>query len=880
MPVGVCLLTGPEYRYTFANERYHEFFGGDRGLIGKPLIEALPELKDSKIPSILSQVYRSGEPFRAEEYPVELVQIDGSVRTVFFNFSYDPVRNDDGSMHAILVTAVDVTSLVDERLKAQKALTDHAELQKQLKAALRTSQIGFWDYNPVSGLLTLTPEIEKDWGIAPDTFDGQLATATAMIHPEDLPTVESAIAASLNIPGTPYAEIYRVVRPDGKIVHIEALGEATHDEDGRVTRFFGTSRDITEQVESHRQAVQSAAEFEMLAELTPQMLFVADQAGNILYYNKQFYSYTGMTFEQLRDWGWKPIIHPDDLERTIARWQRSLSSGEPYECEYRVLRHDGVYQWLLGRALPLRDQDGRITRWLGTNTDIHSHKSTELELLRAKAAAEDANATKSAFLANMSHEIRTPLGAIIGFAEFLKKGAASEKERAESIDAILRNSNHLLSLVNDILDLSKVESGKTGIDVQSVGFCDVLNEVVSMLRAKAEEKSLSFELGNDGDVPRQITTDPTRLRQILINVIGNALKFTDKGGVFVTVLTRSGSEQPALIIKVRDTGIGISQQQAGRLFEAFEQADSSTTRKYGGTGLGLFLSRKLARNLGGDLRLLSSSQGEGSIFEVALPLKAEELVDCVSEIAPPALPVSHGDPFKDKSDVRLDGVHILVVDDTPDNQRLVSRVLAKAGAAVKLADNGLDGVHAGLSEDFDLILMDIQMPGLDGIRAAGQLRKAGFAGPLVAFTAHAMAEERQRCFDAGYDEIITKPFDLTNLMQTVERFTVKGRVSGPIEELDPMIKDIVDDFIKGAFPEVVGALKEALSLADAPEIARNAHILKGSVAVYLDRNLKEVAHDLETEAKGAARRDRMHGLLREIQGIYQKLSNSLRQSEL
>jgi signal transduction histidine kinase/FixJ family two-component response regulator len=410
-----------------------------------------------------------------------------------------------------------------------------------------------------------------------------------------------------------------------------------------------------------------------------------------------------------------------------------------------------------------------------TNEQIIAQKQTEETLVAATRA-------KSEFLANMSHEIRTPMTAILGYADILMGEANTADvpaERIEAIRTIQRNGQHLLELINDILDLSKIEARKLELERIACSPVQVLGDVISLMRVRAAAKSIALNLEYVGGIPQTIQSDPLRLRQILINLLGNAIKFTESGSVRVVAsLAQNQGCSSMLQVDVIDSGIGLTQQQISMLFRPFSQVDSSATRRFGGTGLGLTISKRLAVLLGGDIAI-SSIPGKGSTFSLTVDAGRVENVALLEAHVEGVILAA---PASEKTGaVKLDA-RILLAEDGLDNQRLIGFILKKSGAEVTLAENGQLAVdHAlaarRLGQPFDVILMDMQMPVMDGYTATRRLRELGYTAPIIALTAHAMAEDRQLCLAAGCDDYATKPIDRRKLLAAVADWTARGRTN-------------------------------------------------------------------------------------------------------
>lgn len=426
---------------------------------------------------------------------------------------------------------------------------------------------------------------------------------------------------------------------------------------------------------------------------------------------------------------------------------------------------------------------------------------SERQLREAKEVAEASSRIKSEFLANMSHEIRTPMTAILGYLELINDNCEQtcpldRRPLQEPMSIIRRNGEHLMQIINDILDLSKIEAGKMQIEMVRSSVPQLLSEVALFARGCVARKGLRFSVENDGPIPQAILTDPTRLRQILMNLVGNAVKFTDAGRVRL-VIKLATPELPAfesgassrteprlppeglLQFDVIDTGIGMTSEQTSRLFQPFSQLNSSTSRQHGGTGLGLAISRKLADRLGGTITV-QSNPGAGSCFRVAVPTGSLQDVPVISTITAETLQAAAADT---PDIVRNLNCRILLAEDGPDNQRLISTILTRAGAGVTVVDNGRSAVEVALAESksgspFDVVLMDMQMPEMDGYTACAMLRAQAYTGPIIALTAHAMAADREKCMEAGCNDYASKPVDRSSLMALINTYTCPNR-QGP-----------------------------------------------------------------------------------------------------
>lgn len=467
-----------------------------------------------------------------------------------------------------------------------------------------------------------------------------------------------------------------------------------------------------------------------------------------------------------------PEIYPESMRSPLIEHLERAKRGMVSRVESPVFDTQGNELWYDTTFTPACDDEGRVNYVIVSSVDVTERKKAESEVIAAKDAAEAANRAKSEFLANMSHEIRTPMTAILGFTDVLLENLETPDD-VEAARTVQENGEYLLDLINDVLDLSKIESGKLDIEHIAASPHQIISEVVSLMRVRANAKGLPLSANFDGPIPEFIHTDPTRLRQILINIVGNAIKFTEMGSVQIaTRLLKSSGQVNKLQFEVIDTGIGIPEDKIAEIFKPFSQADGSTTRKFGGTGLGLSISKRLVELLGGDFSV-SSTLGKGSTFSVTISSGRLDDVRLIHD-ASEAVSKRADEKLVDGMEPSLSNRRILLVEDGPDNQRLIGFVLKKAGADVAFADNGQIACEVATDADlqgnpFDVILMDMQMPVLDGYEATRRLREQGYTRPIIALTAHAMATDRQKCLNVGCNDYATKPIDRMRLISLISR---------------------------------------------------------------------------------------------------------------
>ncbi|MES2744779.1 MAG: PAS domain S-box protein [Bdellovibrionota bacterium] len=687
----------------------------------------------------------------SEQYRV--YRADGSI--LWIKDRGTVILDERGEVEAVTGTMVDITDLV----QAEESLHRSQEQFRVLIESIKDYGLFLLDLD--GNIISWNVGAERITGFSDCEAIGEhLSTIFATTMTSDLPDRTRGELREAREKGIWQGERWHA-RKNGTYFLAQELVYPLQ-RSGEVYGYAKVMNDITLRKKAEESLRHSEARFRQLLEAIPQMVFTATPKYSFDFANQRWLDYTGLSQTQITREGWSTLFEPSEVAETTQIWKAASELKSAFSHELRIRRADGSYRWHLCRAFPILDAHGQISEWFGTHTDIEEQKQLQNELLRAKQEAEEVSQMKSAFLATVSHEIRTPLSAIIGFSRLLVEESWSEEKMKEFAQISLRNGYALSRIIDDILDLSKVEAGKLEIAKSDISLQELLSEVVESLSVKAMEKGIGVSYRIEDTVPETFLSDPVRLRQILINIIGNAIKFTVEGEVQVSVQAEQKDIGRTLAIYVKDTGCGISEPNAQNLFQPFQQADTSTSRKYGGTGLGLALSRKLSQLLGGNVILLHSAPSEGSTFKVELPLLAKapqaKRVNKRVEGATAALPMQ----------ARLTGMRILVAEDAVDTQLLIRQILQRQGAEIDFADNGQQAIERAESKDYDIILMDIQMPVCDGYQATRTLRSRAFSKPIIGLSAHAMREEHDKILASGCNEHLAKPFDPKRLVDLIE----------------------------------------------------------------------------------------------------------------
>ncbi len=757
----ICLFLGHDLIAVF-NDAYVPLLGEKSGSLGEPFRVTWCEIWEVMRP--IADKAMAGEASFFEDHMIPLARY-GKEEEAYFTFSYSPIYDENNQVVGIIDSVIETTSKVlAERAQAQ-SLARFSQLFEQapsFMAVLREPKHRFEYINPryaqlIGGRDAIGKTVAQ---VLPEVVEQGFIELLDTVYRTGEAFTANGVPISLR-------------NPDGSLGEriLDFVYQPIIDPDGETGGIFVEGVDVTERTKAQRELDEKTRQLAILTDEMPQQVWTARTDGQLDYINAYTKDYVGEVAIVDGIVQWTRIVHPDDLERAISLWSHSLESGEPYEAEQRIFhKASQAFRWHLSRALPVRNEAGEIVKWLGTNTDIEDKRQALEATIEARNAAEAANIAKSEFLANMSHEIRTPMNAVIGLSTLLAQSNPLTARQREFIKTLQISADSLLALINDLLDIAKIEARSVELEHIPFSLNRLIQEVASMMAGSVRKKGLSFTAEGGCAEATTFLGDPTRLRQIIINLCSNAIKFTNEGGIHVAISCHpiEGRHSETICIAVTDTGIGIAPEKVNAIFDKFVQADATINRQFGGTGLGLAITKTLAEIMGGTISV-TSELGKGSTFTVCIPLDIsdEQVADT------PNASIAEGvDETLDLAGRPL----VLLVEDFEPNVLVAKSYLEDFGYRVEVATNGNDAVAKVKAGEFAACLMDVQMHGLNGLDATQKIRAheqqlGSRRLPIIGMTAHALAGDRERCIAVGMDEYIAKPFNPDDLRQKLKAAT-------------------------------------------------------------------------------------------------------------
>jgi PAS domain S-box-containing protein len=765
---------GPN-RINIYNDAYVPVLGAKHpAAFGQPAAPVWREIWDVIGPQA-DAVMQHGEATWNERVLL-VMQRKGYAEDTWFTWSYSPIRDERGQIVGMFCACVEDTPRVELEAQRDRLLEQVQSERARLAAAFAQSP----------AFLAIMRGPEHIFESVNERYIELIGMRNPIGRPvrEVVPEVEGQgffeIMDRVYRTGEPYVGqgvrmLLRSKRGPGlEPRFLDFVYQPLRGPDGNVSGILAQGNDVTHRHEIERALRASETQFRQLADAMPQIVFATDADGRIAYFNRQWYEYTGLPAGELGPESWSKVLTQEGLQRVAEAWPEALRTGEPYEIEYPLRRHDGQYRWHLGRALPVRDERGRIVRWFGTNTDIHDRKQIEDALghaleaeQRARGEAELASRMKDEFLATLSHELRTPLNAIIGWSHMMRREGATAKDLLRGAEVIERNARAQSAIIEDLLDMSAIVSGKARLNVERVNVGTMLRAAVDTARPGADAKHIHIATSLEGADGLVLHGDPNRLQQVMWNLLSNAFKFTPRDGQVRIYARRDGDH---LEVSVADTGQGIRQEFLPFVFDRFRQGDSSTTRRAGGLGLGLSIVKQLVELHGGSVSVSSAGAGKGSTFVVSLPLAGVGAATDTrrpDEGRAPRAPLT----LPEAECRKLAGKRVLVVDDEPDARDLLKKLLEDCEAVVTVAASSDEALGFVRRERFDVLVSDIAMPEKDGHDLIREVRT--FARehngeiPAMALTAHARAEDRLMALRAGFQMHTAKPIDPAELIAIV-----------------------------------------------------------------------------------------------------------------
>ena len=767
----------------------------------------------------------------------------------------------------------DVTKEVEAAAQLRQQAEQLQDAQRRLERASLSSQEGHWEVDHQTHKCWLSSGYYALLGYAPDSTElSSYEKYLRIFHPEDLLRRESVLGK----PGTskPFEDDIRLRRVDGEWRWIRLRGMPEWNSNGKLIRTSGSVHDIHQQKLAEDALCEAQARFQRAISGTQDGLWEMDLTGSAhrMWLAPRLQQLLGHEPGELPDdrQVLRHRVHPEDLARFDASVDAHLTANEPFDIEVRMRRKSGEYRWYRMRGQAERDVTGTPLRISGSVQDITEAREAREALVRATEEAQTANRAKDQFLANMSHEIRTPMNGIIGMTGLLLE-TPLDRTQLDYAQTIRASADSLLGVINDVLDFSKIEAGRLDIESLELNLREQTQDIGAMMAFQANAKNLRLVIDVRPEVPDRVMGDPQRIRQCLVNLIGNAIKFTSAGEIVVEVCAVGQHDGKVIThFEVRDTGIGIAPETLPGLFQPFVQADSSTTRHFGGTGLGLSIVKRLVERMGGEVGA-DSARGKGSTFWFTLPLQP-------SESAQPH-PRSEGDKTRghaiETASARRYCGKVLVVEDNAVNQKVAQRFLERLGCEVVIAANGAAAVEACNAERFALVLMDLQMPVMDGFSATRRIRESeDFRNriPIVALTANAMAGQLERCLNADMDGLLTKPILIDRLHEILDRFGLAAQAQPVTDEvaaalltstsassaidflkLDELtagdtgfMRELTDAFVSSG-QQALEEMRTHIAAGTSEQLSKAAHKLKGASANIYAKALSDLCCVLETD---------------------------------
>ncbi len=722
---------------TANNSFYKRFNTTEEETEGKLFYEIQnQQWNDIVIRSLLENVLSKSEGLTDYEIILKFPVI--GERTLLLNAL--KIVNEKNNEQLILLAIEDIT----ERTLYEKKIQ---ESEERFTTIINKADLGLWDLDVFNENVIVTGKMAEIYGLASNA-EYTISTVFKLIHPDDRAAMNKIFnSIKEGTDQSSFTTEYRIIQQNtGAIRWVRNKTSCFYTGEGKLYRTVGIVNDITQEKEAELAIEESALQFKSLANTIPQLAWMADAQGSVYWYNQRWFDYTGTTLKEMEGWGWQTVQHPDMLEAVTEKFKNAIALGELWEDTFLLRSKTGEYRWFLSRANAVHNRKGEIVKWFGTNTDITDQKNISKALSEAKNVAENALKAKQQFLSNMSHEIRTPMNAIIGFTNVLLRTELKPKQ-AEYISAIKTSGDELIVLINDILDLAKIDAGKMRFVHKPFKMALSISAMLHLFELKFQEKHLELVQEYDSKIPEILLGDPLRLHQIILNLISNALKFTAKGKVIVSIILLSEDEKKVSIeFKVTDTGIGIAENNIAEIFENFQQATTNTSILYGGTGLGLAIVKQLVEQQGGTISV-KSKMNEGSTFSFILSFqKTESEIELESGV--------------EELSTENKNIKILVAEDVALNQLLIKSILDDFKFDCDIADNGKIAIEKLQTKSYDIILMDMLMPEMNGVEATEYIRnKMNSKIPIIALTADVTTVDLAKCKAIGMNDYIAKPID-------------------------------------------------------------------------------------------------------------------------